>query len=133
MKDYIKGVDLVLLLFREETMKEAIEQFYPLYIENREESSKLIFVENDVKEENNCKLTERQKLLFLDNFKKFDEDYIQIDCNTIYNIDTLKELIGSHLYDYKNYQVRRKRKDIIGNFSIILRTQKNKEINTSCV
>ena len=141
LEDYIKGVDLVLLLFREETMKEAIEKFYPLYIKNREESTKLIFVEdgvkvfikNGVKEENHCKLTERQKRLFLDNFKQFDEDYIQIDCNTIYNIDTLKELIASHLYDYKNYIIRRKRKEIIGNFNIILRTQKNKERNNSCV
>ena len=122
-------------------MKEAIEQFYPLYIKYRKESSKLIFVENDVKisfengvkEENHCILTERQKRLFLDNFKQFDEDYIQIDCNAMYNIDTLKELIASHLYDYKNYLVRRRRKDIIGNFSIILRKPKNMEINNSCV
>ena len=65
MKNYIKGVDLVLLLFREETMKEAIEQFYPVYIENREESSKLIFVENDVKEENNCKTYRKTKARIL--------------------------------------------------------------------
>ena len=101
----------------------------------------MIFVENDVKisfengvkEENHCILTERQKRLFLDNFKQFDEDYIQIDCNAMYNIDTLKELIASHLYDYKNYLVRRRRKDIIGNFSIILRKPQNMEINNSCV
>ena len=132
-KKIIKHSDLILLLFTEQRMKDAIELFYPFYIENREESNKLIFVENYVKKENNCILTERQKQEFLDKVKKFDEDYIQIDCNTIYNIDTLKELIGSHLYDYKNYLVRRKRKEIIGNFSIILRTQKNKEINTRCV
>ena len=120
-------------------MKEAIEQFYPLYIKYRKESSKLIFVENDVKisfehgvkEENNCILTERQKRLFLDNFKKFDEDYIQIDCNAMYNIDTLKELIASHLNDYKNYIIRRKRKEIID--SIMLRKPKNMEINNRFV
>ena len=33
----LKGVDLILLLFTEKTMKEAIEQFYPVYIENRKE------------------------------------------------------------------------------------------------
>ena len=93
----------------------------------------MIFVEDGVKEENHCKLTERQKRLFLDNFKQFDEDYIQIDCNTIYNLDTLKELIASHLQYYDNYLVTRKRRKIIGNGSIILKTQKNKEINESCV
>ena len=121
-----------MLLFREDTMKEAIEVFYPLYTKHQIETGKLIFVENGVKEENHCILTERQKRLYLDNFKQFDEDYIQIDCNTIYNIDKLKELIASHLYDYKNYIIRR-RKDIIGNFSIILKTQKNMKINNSCV
>ena len=125
--------DLILLLFREDTMKEAIEVFYPLYTKHKIETGKLIFVKNGVKEENHCILTERQKRLYLDNFKQFDEDYIQIDCNTIYNIDKLKELIASHLYDYKNYIIRRRRKDIIGNFSIILKTQKNMKINNSCV
>ena len=130
---YLIHADLILLLFREDTMKEAIEVFYPLYTKHQIETGKLIFVENGVKEENHCILTERQKRLYLDNFKQFDEDYIQIDCNTIYNIDKLKELIASHLYDYKNYIIRRRRKDIIGNFSIILKTQKNMKINNSCV
>ena len=130
---YLIHGDLILLLFREDTMKEAIEVFYPLYTKHQIETGKLIFVENGVKEENHCILTERQKRLYLDNFKQFDEDYIQIDCNTIYNIDKLKELIASHLYDYKNYIIRRRRKDIIGNFSIILKTQKNMKINNSCV
>ena len=58
---YIKTADLILLLFREETMQEVTEDFYPLYIKYRKESSKLIFVEDGVKEENQCKLTERQK------------------------------------------------------------------------
>ena len=57
----IKIADLILLLFREETMQEVTEDFYPLYIKYRKESSKLIFVEDGVKEENQCKLTERQK------------------------------------------------------------------------
>ena len=129
---YLIHADLILLLFREDTMKEAIEVFYPLYTKHQIETGKLIFVENGVKEENHCILTERQKRLYLDNFKQIDEDYIQIDCNTIYNIDKLKELIASHLYDYKNYIIRR-RKDIIGNFSIILKKQKNMKINNSCV
>ena len=129
---YLIHGDLILLLFREDTMKEAIEVFYPLYTKHQIETGKLIFVENGVKEENHCILTERQKRLYLDNFKQFDEDYIQIDCNTIYNIDKLKELIASHWYD-KNYIIRRRRKDIIGNFSIILKTQKNMKINNSCV
>ena len=133
VEEYLIHVDLILLLFREDTMKEAIEVFYPLYTKHQIETGKLIFVENGVKEENHCILTERQKRLYLDNFKQFDEDYIQIDCNTIYNIDKLKELIASHLYDYKNYIIRRRRKDIIGNFSIILKTQKNMKINNSCV
>ena len=133
VEEYLIHVDLILLLFREDTMKEAIEVFYPLYTKHQKETGKLIFVENGVKEENHCILTERQKRLYLDNFKQFDEDYIQIDCNTIYNIDKLKELIASHLYDYKNYIIRRRRKDIIGNFSIILKTQKNMKINNSCV
>ena len=133
LKNYLIHGDLILLLFREDTMKEAIEVFYPLYTKHQIETGKLIFVENGVKEENHCILTERQKRLYLDNFKQFDEDYIQIDCNTIYNIDKLKELIASHLYDYKNYIIRRRRKDIIGNFSIILKTQKNMKINNSCV
>ena len=132
VEEYLIHVDLILLVFREDTMKEAIEVFYPLYTKHQIETGKLIFVENGVKEENHCILTERQKRLYLDNFKQFDEDYIQIDCNTIYNIDKLKELIASHLYDYKNYIIRR-RKDIIGNFSIILKTQKNMKINNSCV
>ena len=132
LKNYLIHGDLILLLFREDTMKEAIEVFYPLYTKHQIGTGKLIFVENGVKEENHCILTERQKRLYLDNFKQFDEDYIQIDCNTIYNIDKLKELIASHLYDYKNYIIRR-RKDIIGNFSIILKTQKNMKINNSCV
>ena len=133
LEKYLIHGDLILLLFREDTMKEAIEVFYPLYTKHQIEKGKLIFVENGVKEENHCILTERQKRLYLDNFKQFDEDYIQIDCNTIYNIDKLKELIASHLYDYKNYIIRRRRKDIIGNFSIILKTQKNMKINNSCV
>ena len=133
LEKYLIHGDLILLLFREDTMKEAIEVFYPLYTKHKIETGKLIFVENGVKEENHCILTERQKRLYLDNFKQFDEDYIQIDCNTIYNIDKLKELIASHLYDYKNYIIRRRRKDIIGNFSIILKTQKNMKINNSCV
>ena len=133
VEEYLIHVDLILLVFREDTMKEAIEVFYPLYTKHQTETGKLIFVENGVKEENHCILTERQKRLYLDNFKQFDEDYIQIDCNTIYNIDKLKELIASHLYDYKNYIIRRRRKDIIGNFSIILKTQKNMKINNSCV
>ena len=133
VEEYLIHVDLILLLFREDTMKEAIEVFYPLYTKHQIETGKLIFVENGVKEENHCILTERQKRLYLDNFKQFDEDYIQIDCNTIYNIDKLKELIASHLYDYKNYIIRRRRKDIIGNFSIILKTQKNMKRNNSCV
>ena len=132
LEKYLIHGDLILLLFREDTMKEAIEVFYPLYTKHQIETGKLIFVENGVKEENHCILTERQKRLYLDNFKQFDEDYIQIDCNTIYNIDKLKELIASHLYD-KNYIIRRRRKDIIGNFSIILKTQKNMKINNSCV
>ena len=133
VEEYLIHVDLILLLFREDTMKEAIEVFYPLYTKHQIETGKLIFVENGVKEENHCILTERQKRLYLDNFKQFDEDFLQIDCNTIYNIDKLKELIASHLYDYKNYIIRRRRKDIIGNFSIILKTQKNMKINNSCV
>ena len=132
LEKYLIHGDLILLLFREDTMKEAIEVFYPLYTKHQIETGKLIFVENGVKEENHCILTERQKRLYLDNFKQFDEDYIQIDCNTIYNIDKLKELIASHLYD-KNYIIRRRRKDIIGNFSIILKTQKNMKIKNSCV
>ena len=133
LEKYLIHGDLILLVFREDTMKEAIEVFYPLYTKHQIETGKLIFVENGVKEENHCILTERQKRLYLDNFKQFDEDYIQIDCNTIYNIVKLKELIASHLYDYKNYIIRRRRKDIIGNFSIILKTQKNMKINNSCV
>ena len=133
LEKYLIHGDLILLVFREDTMKEAIEVFYPFYTKHKIETGKLIFVENGVKEENHCILTERQKRLYLDNFKQFDEDYIQIDCNTIYNIDKLKELIASHLYDYKNYIIRRRRKDIIGNFSIILKTQKNMKINNSCV
>ena len=133
VEEYLIHVDLILLVFREDTMKEAIEVFYPLYTKHQTETGKLIFVENGVKEENHCILTERQKRLYLDNFKQFDEDYIQIDCNTIYNIDKLKELIASHLYDYKNYIIRRRRKDIIGNFSIILKKQKNMKKNNSCV
>ena len=93
----------------------------------------MIFVEDGVKKENNCKLTERQKRLFLDNFKQFDEDYIQIDGETIYNIDTLKELIASHLQYYDNYIVIRKIKKNIGKGSIMLKTQNNKEKYTSCV
>ena len=69
----------------------------------------------------------------MDKVKKFDEDYIQIDCNTIYNIDTLKELIASHVQYYDNYLVTRKRKKIIGKGSVTLKTQKNKEINETCV
>ena len=131
---YIKTADLILLLFREETMQQVTEDFYPLYIKHRKESSKLIFVEDGVKEENQCKLTERQKQLFLEKVKQNSEHYIQIDCQAIYNIDTLKELIASHLFDYDNYYiVIRKRKKIIGKGSITLRTQKNKKINTSCV
>ena len=133
LEKYLIHGDLILLVFREDTMKEAIEVFYPLYTKHKIETGKLIFVENGVKEENHCILTERQKRLYLDNFKQFDEDYIQIDCNTIYNIDKLKELIASHLYDYKNYIIRRRRKDIIGNFSIILKKQKNMKKNNSCV
>ena len=38
-----------------------------------------------------------------------------------------------YLYDYKNYIIRRRRKDIIGNFSIILKTQKNMKRNNSSV
>ena len=49
----IKRAELFLLLFREETMKEAIEEFYPIFL-SRKESSKLIFVENWVNEENQC-------------------------------------------------------------------------------
>ena len=87
-----------------------------------------------MKGENQCKLTERQKQLFLEKVKQKSEHYIQIDCQAIYNIDTLKELIVSHLFDYDNYYiVIRKRKKIIGKGSITLRTQKNKKINTSCV
>ena len=56
-------------------------------------------------------MTERQKKLFLDNFKQFDDDYIEIDCKAIYNIDKLKELIDSHLYD--NFIIRRKRQEIM--------------------
>ena len=79
-------------------------------------------------------LTERQKQLFLEKVKQNYEYYIQIDCQAIYNIDTLKELIASHVFDYDNYYiVIRKRKKIIGKGSITLRTQKNKKINTSCV
>ena len=133
LEKYLIHGDLILFIFREETMKEAIEVFYPLYTKHQIETGKLIFVENGVKEENHCILTERQKRLYLDNFKQFDEDYIQIDCNTLYNIDKLKELIASHLYDYKNYIIRRRRKDIIGNFSIILKKQKNMKRNNSCV
>ena len=132
---YIKTADLILLLFREETMQQVTEDFYPLYIKHRKESSKLIFVEDGVKEENQCKLTERQKQLFLEKVKQNYEYYIQIDCRAIYNIDTLKELIASHVFDYYDnyYIVIRKRKKIIGKGSITLRTQKNKKINTSCV
>ena len=125
------NADLFLLLFTEKTMKEAIDIFYPFFIKYRKESSTLIFVE-DGEKESHCELTKRQKRLFLDKVKKF-EDYIQIDCNTIYNIDTLKELIASHVQYYDNYLVTRKRKKIIGNGSITLKTQKNKEINESCV
>ena len=39
------------------------------------------------------KLTKGQKNCFLDNVKQFGEYYIQIDCNTKYNMNTLKKLI----------------------------------------
>ena len=137
MELYLHRAELIILVFREETIKVAIEDFYPLYLQYRNKIKglmKLIFVENGVKEENHCKLTKRQKQEFLDKVKKFDEDYIQIDCNTIYNIDTLKELIASHVLQYyDNYLVTRKRKKIIGKGSITLKTQKNKEINETCV
>ena len=64
LKSYINRADLILLLFTEQRMKEAIELFYPFYIENRKESSKLLFVENYVKKENHCILTERQSVYF---------------------------------------------------------------------
>ena len=74
----------------------------------------------------------------MEKVKQNYEYYIQIDCQAIYNIDTLKELIASHVFDYYDnydnyYIVIRKRKKIIGKGSITLRTQKNKKINTSCV
>ena len=70
----------------------------------------------------------------MEKVKQNYEYYIQIDCKAIYNIDTLKELIASHVFDYDNYYiVIRKRKKIIGKGSITLRTQKNKKINKSCV
>ena len=70
----------------------------------------------------------------MEKVKQNYEYYIQIDCQAIYNIDTLKELITTHLIDEDNYYiVIRKGKKIIGKGSITLRTQKNKKINTSCV
>lgn len=77
MGTYLKTADLILLLFRDDSIQSVIDLFYPTFISNRIESSKLIFVESAVEDENRCKLTERQKGLLLEKFKQFDEDYIQ--------------------------------------------------------
>ena len=82
LSSYYKRSDLILLLFREDLMNRAIDLYYHSFINNRNSSNKLIFVETGVGYENQCELTVSQKRLILDNWKQFDEDYIQIDCNT---------------------------------------------------
>ena len=136
LSSYYKRSDLILLLFREDLMKDAIDLYYHSYMNNRNSSNKLIFVETGVGYENQSELTVSQKRLILDNWKQFDEDYIQIDCNTKYNLDKLKKLIYSYLFDYDNYIVGRERKEIIErmkDFSIMLKKTTNKKINKSCV
>ena len=119
---FFKKTDLILLVFREDTIQRAIDLFYPAFISNRKESTNLIFVENAV--ESQCKLTERQKNCFLDNVKQFGEYYIQIDCNTKYNMNTLKKLIYSFLFDSNNDT---------DNLRVMLRKQKKKIRKKNCL
>lgn len=119
---FFKKTDLILLVFREDTIQRAIDLFYPAFISNRKESTNLIFVENAV--ESQCKLTKGQKNCFLDNVKQFGEYYIQIDCNTKYNMNTLKELIYSFLFDSDNDT---------DNLRVMLRKQKKKIRKKNCL
>ena len=93
---WINKADCILLVLDASNnhQKEGIIFYYEEILKRKARSTHLIFVSNKVKlEDKYIAWPKEDRIKFINNLRKFNEDHIEIDCKEGYNIDKLKELI----------------------------------------
>lgn len=93
---WINKADCILLVLDASNnhQKEGIIFYYEEILKRKARSTHLIFVSNKVKlEDKYIAWSKEDRIKFINNLRKFNEDHIEIDCKEGYNIDKLKVLI----------------------------------------
>ena len=93
---WINKADCILLVLDASVSyrKERIIFYYEEILKRKARSTHLIFVSNKVKlEDKYIAWPKEDRIKFINNLRKFNEDHIEIDCKEGYNIDKLKVLI----------------------------------------